>query len=344
MPLPWKKTKVARISQIVADLQSPKHGRSLVVETGFPTSLIDLFVKNHDCLKTPLMKKNNNNNQNNDVDSRNSMRSPLILVPIRQFASNPLQSKHFDGSSVFLVLLKIFAVVVLALSMKKLAVGITLSAFVLLCLEYLGKNFLCFFKPCSVPKEALKSTIRRVSISIPLKKYLSVEAEEEEVVLEELVDGFESNSIVEEIEILEPNIDIDEADYSCKKINVIEEGEILVEKNKSNKKGKIRAKLVMNFVPKRLQNSKKSKKYKGNESSSDVSSYFEDDTSGKLEEQQEQEHEHKKEHPQESRNIGSKWVSVKFFFCIFSIFLKGYFRNFIPILVPHQQIPSNLDG
>ncbi|KAL5561324.1 hypothetical protein UlMin_031071 [Ulmus minor] len=277
MPIPWKKTKVTRISQIVADLQSPKHGKLLVVKTGFPTSLIDLFVKNRDCLKTPSMnKKKKKNSQNNNVDSRNSNEITSHSCSNSSICVKP-SCGEVDGSSVFLVLLKIFTVVGLALSTKKLAVGITLSAFVLLCLEYLGKHFLCFFKPCSVAKEALKSTIRRVSISISLKKYLSVEAEEEEeeVVLEEL-----------------PNIDIDEEDYSCEKINVIEEGEILVEKNKSSKKGKIRAKLIMNFVPKRLQSSKKSKKYKGNESSSDVSSYFEDDTSGKLEEQHEQEHEH----------------------------------------------------
>ncbi|KAL5578235.1 hypothetical protein UlMin_019934 [Ulmus minor] len=347
MPLPWKKTKVTRISQIVADLQTPKHGGSLVVVTGFPTSLIDLFVKNRDRLKTPSMKKKNKkkkkNSQINDVDSQNSdeiaarsrSNSSICVEPscgeVDNLSVEPSDScsvgesessdkkrhvvveEFVGGSSVFLVLLKIFAVVVLALSTKKLAVGITLSAFLLLCLEYLGKHFLCFFKPCSAAKEALKSMIRRVSISIPLKKDLSVEAEaeEEEVVLEELVDGSESNSIVEEIEILEPKIDIEEKGYSCEKTNVIEEGEILVEKNKSSKKGKIRAKLIKNFVPKKLRSSKKSKKYKGNESSSDVSSYFEDDASGKLEEQQEQEHEHRKQHPQESRNIGSKWVSVQ---------------------------------
>ncbi|KAK9936973.1 hypothetical protein M0R45_013792 [Rubus argutus] len=56
MPLPWKKTGVGRISQMVADLQSPKRGGSLVVQTGFPTSLIDLFVKNRDCLRKQSKK------------------------------------------------------------------------------------------------------------------------------------------------------------------------------------------------------------------------------------------------------------------------------------------------
>lgn len=48
MPFSWKKkSRCNRFHQLVADhLQSPKHGGSLVVETGFPTSLIDLYVRN----------------------------------------------------------------------------------------------------------------------------------------------------------------------------------------------------------------------------------------------------------------------------------------------------------
>ncbi|KAI9126944.1 hypothetical protein K1719_002540 [Acacia pycnantha] len=57
MPLPWKKNRITRISQIVADLQSPKHGGSLVVETGFPTSLIDLIVKNRSRFQKRNSKK-----------------------------------------------------------------------------------------------------------------------------------------------------------------------------------------------------------------------------------------------------------------------------------------------
>ncbi|KMS96270.1 hypothetical protein BVRB_000750 [Beta vulgaris subsp. vulgaris] len=58
MPSLWKKQKGNRISRLVADLQTtPKRGGSLVVETGFPTSLVDLFVKNRDKLKKPKTKK-----------------------------------------------------------------------------------------------------------------------------------------------------------------------------------------------------------------------------------------------------------------------------------------------
>ncbi|XP_008439534.1 uncharacterized protein LOC103484301 [Cucumis melo] len=57
MPLPWKKTKPNRISRIVADLQPPSRATSLVVETGFPTSVVDLFVKNRDRIKRHSLRK-----------------------------------------------------------------------------------------------------------------------------------------------------------------------------------------------------------------------------------------------------------------------------------------------
>lgn len=58
MPSMWKKQKGNKLSRLVADLQTtPKRGGSLVVETGFPTSIADLFVKNHDKLKKSSKKK-----------------------------------------------------------------------------------------------------------------------------------------------------------------------------------------------------------------------------------------------------------------------------------------------
>ncbi|XP_076924945.1 uncharacterized protein LOC143587578 [Bidens hawaiensis] len=59
MPFSWKKkTKLNRFSQLVADhLQSPKRGGSLVVETGFPTSIIDLYVRNRGRFRKSSVKK-----------------------------------------------------------------------------------------------------------------------------------------------------------------------------------------------------------------------------------------------------------------------------------------------
>lgn len=65
MPLPWKKAKGKSFSQLLTNhLVPPKHGASLVVETGFPTSLADLFVKNRN-------RFNNNNNYNSDNNNNN---------------------------------------------------------------------------------------------------------------------------------------------------------------------------------------------------------------------------------------------------------------------------------
>ncbi|XP_056863999.1 uncharacterized protein LOC130511151 [Raphanus sativus] len=49
MSLLWKKPKSGRLSRFMSEFhKSPKLGRIMVVETGFPTSLIDLFFKNRD--------------------------------------------------------------------------------------------------------------------------------------------------------------------------------------------------------------------------------------------------------------------------------------------------------
>ncbi|GMN64435.1 hypothetical protein TIFTF001_033516 [Ficus carica] len=297
MPLPWKKTRVTRISRIVADLQSPKRGGSLVVETGFPTSLIDLFVKNRDRLKKPSIKKkkkskthrNDNNQLENDTGD---LRAPdpiptnshpgfddstIRIEPICEEAENSAPSESVEGEDeeetrvesethddqsrvvVFLSALKVFAVVVLALSTKKLTVGITLSAFVLLFLEYVGK-----------------SLILRFLELFRYKKEVS-----------ELVGGHESKSSIEEIEVVEANnngkinsgvnneeslneradlelfIEAKRCGFSDTK-EVVKDGEgedLVVEKKKSNsKKAKIRAKIIEKFVPKKLRGSKRGKK------------------------------------------------------------------------------------
>ncbi|KAL7089545.1 hypothetical protein ACP275_13G191400 [Erythranthe tilingii] len=61
MPFPWKKVKSTRISQFVNDhlhnSQRRRDGSSLFVETGFPTSLVDLFIKNRQKLKKSSKKK-----------------------------------------------------------------------------------------------------------------------------------------------------------------------------------------------------------------------------------------------------------------------------------------------
>ncbi|CAL1402806.1 unnamed protein product [Linum trigynum] len=107
MPLPWKKPKVSAISRIVADLPSPKHGHSLVVQTGFPTSLVDLFWKNHDRIKKPYskLKKKHHHNQNQLQADEIAINNPAAHED--QLVNEPethlcdfFESDEFSGSSV----------------------------------------------------------------------------------------------------------------------------------------------------------------------------------------------------------------------------------------------------
>ncbi|KAF8096123.1 hypothetical protein N665_0317s0029 [Sinapis alba] len=201
MPLPWKKSKSGRISKFVSDLQqSPKHGGSLVVETGFPTSLIHLFFKNRDRLKKSSSKRNN---------KAPTQTAPSLPLPTRQRVSSlppphllpqrhdpaSVTEDHLPASKVedslvgdggltsddgdsgnlgggggggggccvlMVVAIKVFVVAVLALSTKKLAVGITISAFALLFLEFAVPRVLTLLNLCPDAQVRLDSLIRKL--------------------------------------------------------------------------------------------------------------------------------------------------------------------------------------
>ncbi|GAA0152936.1 hypothetical protein LIER_11294 [Lithospermum erythrorhizon] len=96
----WKKVKSGKLPQLLSDRISERRRRGaespLVVETGFPTSIIDLFVKNKDKLKNPLLKKHSKNNSRilgNDcnyvIDNVPSSPPPTLSVsPINRFSSD----------------------------------------------------------------------------------------------------------------------------------------------------------------------------------------------------------------------------------------------------------------
>lgn len=246
--------RVNRISQFVADLQSPKRGRSLVVQTGFPTSLVDLFVKNRDHLKKPSKKNKNRKKNNRSADQVNDRitancelgsgnfgilwqpSSPKVKNLSREEGDRGVEAGEFrvlgetqvesrivvddeqcvggNWRAVLLAVLKMFAVVVLALSTKKLAVGVTLSAFLLLFLEYVGKHLASFFKPCSKAKSVLQNMAQRASSFL---LFLNGFHESEDLkgvivcentgdVVFELVDATsDSDSAIGEIQIVESN-------------------------------------------------------------------------------------------------------------------------------------------
>lgn len=214
MPLPWKKSKVTRISKLVADLQSPKHGGSLVVETGFPTSLVDLFVKNRARLKKNTTRRKRKKSL--DISGPISLSTP----PAHYF--NPCDSDGFWGSTlsrienlgcqnfeeeideidaggslvddqvvddnhgvsrsketwVIIAVLVMFMVVILAFGTKMLAVAITMSTFALLILEYAGNRGVFSMKPCSDMQMILISLIRRLFPFVLLEqRMLNLEVE-----------------------------------------------------------------------------------------------------------------------------------------------------------------------
>ncbi|XP_019169613.1 PREDICTED: uncharacterized protein LOC109165349 [Ipomoea nil] len=205
MPLrfPWKKKKTGtRISQMVKDqFHRRKNAASpLVVETGFPTSIVDLIVNHRDRFKKPSSpslrsKKNNPPPPPPLIDDPDfvsppqspppsiSLTSPALLIsppriavpiagdqesdaPSHRGESQDIVIQGEDGicnamkpNRVLVVVLNIFLMVVLALGTKKFALGITVSAFLLFFLEYLGKHVSGVFEPYSKAKERLRPIV-----------------------------------------------------------------------------------------------------------------------------------------------------------------------------------------
>ncbi|KAL2494341.1 uncharacterized protein Fot_38098 [Forsythia ovata] len=208
MPFPWKEVRSTRISRLVNNhLQNSQKRRgdsSLVVETGFPTSLIDLFIKNREKLKNASKKKRARHtaialDDSNDpvisgslsTSCPSSLRSPaLYRSPSPLPLPLPPRSRNLDeivvvdadngdfggrgderGSGVkwgvetirvFVAVVKICLAVVLAMGTEKLTMGITMSAFFLFLLEYVGKHSCGLLKPCSEAKEVQRLMVQSV--------------------------------------------------------------------------------------------------------------------------------------------------------------------------------------
>ncbi|KAG5235906.1 ethylene-responsive nuclear family protein [Salix suchowensis] len=284
MPLPWKKNKVSRFSRIVADLQSPKGGSSLVVETGFPTSLVDLFVKNRERLKKPTGKKKKKKRQQHfDVCELVSQLLPVVEDDEGVDDAKVTDKKCWDEKEkrLLFVVLKIFLVVLLGLSTKKLVVGITMSAFVLIFLEYVGKHVLCFLKPCLNVEIVLELFVERVSSAfLVLKGAGKCDDSRKELTIQE---DSEMKSSMEEIQVVEFNFDrivsveensgtesrMDLLGCDWRKMEVEEDksGVLACEKDRS-RRSKIRRKII-----KKLQG-------KGPDAGSESSSCWGDDEMG----------------------------------------------------------------
>ncbi|CAI9760057.1 unnamed protein product [Fraxinus pennsylvanica] len=193
MPLPWKKVKSARLSQLVNDHlhnSQRRHGdSSLLVETGFPTSLVDLFIKNREKLKKSPKKRRGKSisTQFDDLAPSRSSPSPM---PLPSFDPTPLASplyspsplaltpeskgansgedvgsglkKGVNTNGIFLAVVKMLLIVVLAFGSKKFAFGFTLSAFLLFFVDYVLKHIIRWLKPSLETQKGLRLRMQRV--------------------------------------------------------------------------------------------------------------------------------------------------------------------------------------
>ncbi|KAJ6980476.1 hypothetical protein NC653_028320 [Populus alba x Populus x berolinensis] len=358
MPFPWKKDKVSRFSRIVADLQSPKRGNSLVVETGFPTSLVDLFVKNRERLKKPTGKKKKRQQQLQEVEEELVISDPIFVSSSIELVDSPGPIQNLENMESFdvcdlvsqllpvveddedvddvedvddlkvtdkkcwnekekrllFVVLKMFLVVVLGLSTKKLVVGITMSAFVLIFLEYVGKHVLCFLKPCLNEEIVLELFVERVSSAfLMLKGVRKCDDSRKELIIQEIeqeedVGGIDSCDLIETLKMKSSFEETQVVDFNFDWIVPVEanrgaesgtdllvcdwrmevqedkSGVLVCEKERS-RKSKIRRKIIKKLVPKKLRAIKKAKKSKGQEPDvgSESSSCWGDDEMGIIE-------------------------------------------------------------
>ncbi|KAI3892319.1 hypothetical protein MKW92_050038 [Papaver armeniacum] len=273
MPLPWKKSKIGRVSRFVSDLKSSssKHGgSSLVVETGFPTSLVDLMIKNRDLLKKPSKK-----NKKLCVDSSDSvipspppsLNSPMLMVPASPSSIKTLIRNHISSSSscnddenideiiptitqprkkTFLFMFKLLLILSLGFGTKKIALLITITAFVLMLVEICGKSFISILKPCQDVKDNLNTVVESVLNSVQPK-------------LDDETDFLKNkkndNSLIEQKEILVDEdlglIEVENGDQNfIENVNSAksESGALIIAENEANTKEEIQIELGFDSV------------------------------------------------------------------------------------------------
>ncbi|GMH27707.1 hypothetical protein Nepgr_029550 [Nepenthes gracilis] len=311
MPSLWKKkSKVNRICRLVAELKSPpKRGGSLVVETGFPTSLVDLFVKNRDRLKKPSEKKRPKSPVDSPpIPSQSPTRLPSppptllpslskqdeSMCPIvsemeeigpqeadLSFAMKTDRKQEIkgmlDSNDGALFVLKVALVVILALCTKKLVLGMSMAAFLLILAEYFGGRVLLSSKPWVNAKQRLKSFFdwfksdslgKQENIGIGVENgalggVVQEEDEDHSIVCDScFVEGKVRNCPIDEIEIgqatfcsLDGMNEITPSEVGNEEMKVMEEGETGSEVGSMSGKEK-KGKFWKKFVPKKLRKKK----------------------------------------------------------------------------------------
>ncbi|KAK1278023.1 hypothetical protein QJS04_geneDACA014427 [Acorus gramineus] len=163
MPVPWKTAKISAVTRFVSGLRSRRRGSSLVVETGFPTSLADLVVKNRDRLKKSAKRRASPSPPAADPHGGVSDDPPpaVTAAQVEEESDPPnppvieIEEERLDPTVVvaeererrFGWAPKVMLLVAMAIGTKKLTLGITVSAFVLLFFELWGIRLCQALKP-----------------------------------------------------------------------------------------------------------------------------------------------------------------------------------------------------
>ncbi|CAN6847151.1 unnamed protein product [Brassica oleracea] len=269
----WKKPKSGRLSRFMSEFQQPpKRGGSLVVETGFPASLIDLFFKNRDRLKISSSKTKRIQRQtqtapnaSSPINSDVSLQKPVARKPVRSKIENvnlvdrgltaeknkPTRSSCVcSGGNVAFMLMafRVLIVVVLTLNTKKkLTTGITLTAFALLLAELVAARVVTRFKHCNT--------------DAPRQKPPSSAHVENEILREKVETFNDSKDETEPIAVTENS--------SSKDLRVREL--LLKDETSSSKSSKLKSK-IMKKLRSHSKKKKKTTVIKEEETLSDVSS------------------------------------------------------------------------
>ncbi|CAH9107254.1 unnamed protein product [Cuscuta europaea] len=275
MGLSWKKAKrTAIICQMLKDQFNQRKNAAaaspLVVETGFPTSLVDLIVNHRDRFKKPSPSARFNNKSSPPQPSAGDP----ILLPLPPSLAPPSPSEtpiatsgtreneglaiggqdgEANSNKVLSGVLSMFLLVGLALGAKKFAVGITLSAFLLVILDYLARNMFQYEIPAIFTKSRENLRLMMIVAHRFIISRRASKLEEEVAVLDDGDDGM--NDPTDEIhEIVEDEANKDPSlDDRCAMGDLIEEdhGEGPQPKRGKSRRAKIRSKMKKLFPSKK---------------------------------------------------------------------------------------------
>ncbi|KAE8704480.1 hypothetical protein F3Y22_tig00110450pilonHSYRG00269 [Hibiscus syriacus] len=247
MTFSWKKPKSTLFSRLVADLhRPPKRGSTLVVETGFPTSLIDLIFKNRDRLR-----KSPKRNSTSQIQTPFTQSFPA--PPCDQQVQSPgvdvgklvvVQSERAgSGRMAF----KVIIVAALAVSTKQLTLWIMMAAFFILLIEFVGDTVFGFSPPesCAV---LLGSWIGKGLLDFKTR----TQSAQQTHVLPDSIELIElEDDCVQEIQIVESESDC------AGETEIVVDGMETKEKIELSRSGRIKRHLIKKLVPKKFRHGKK---------------------------------------------------------------------------------------